>query len=308
MTTHTASATSCERSRRAHRSSRRNVFLRIGGAIVLFAAFVFFSVDAFGIGSSEDSAVNETGRSWYGSDANSSENLNLQFRVDSVSRFIRNERVAKYSSSSVFCDDMAFDFVGDNGEIVIYSFRFQKFTLIDPIRRIRTEIDESEVDRFIERIKTLLRNKDDGFSVFMTKPSFEVSEKENEYFFQSKWIDYRVTTSPMDDEQVADVYFRFLDAMGKLNVYLNPGVITPLARMEANRKCMQDSRFPEKVVSEIYPKGKNIFTKTYQVENESSLSRRISDRDRNRVNRAAHFFEQFPFVSFKTYVEKTGGK
>ena len=302
MTSHYASANHIKRSRRAFCVSRRSVLLRIGGAFLFLAAPNFRVADSFGAGRSDDAAINETGRPWYERGAKSSDALDLQFRVDSVSRFIRNERVAKYSSSSVFCDDMAFDFVGDNGEIVIYSFRSQKFTLIDPIRRIRTEIDESEIDRFIERIKDVLRNKDDGFSVFVTQPSFEISEKENEYFFQSKWIDYRVTTSPIDDETVADVYFRFIDAMGKLNVYLNPGVITPLARMEANRKCMQDSRFPEKVVSEIYPKGKTIFTKTYQVENESSLSRRISDRDRNRVNRAAHFFEQFPFVSFKSYV------
>ena len=153
-----------------------------------------------------------------------------------------------------------------------------------------------------------MREKEDGFANFMTNPSFTVSEKENEIFFQSRWIDYRATTTPFEDERVADAYFRFVDAMGKLNVYMNPGVVTPLARIEANRKFMQKSLFPEKIVSEIYPKGKTIFTKTFLVENEASLSRRLSERDRNRVNRAAHFFEQFPFVNFKTYFEKTNGE
>lgn len=236
------------------------------------------------------------------------EGSELQFRVDNVSRFIRNERVATYSSSTVFYDDMVFDFVGENGEIVVYSFRLQKFTLIDPIRRIRTEIDETEIDRFLARIKVILRDKEDGFSTFMTEPSFDISQKEDEFFFQSKWIDYRATTAPFEGEAQADAYFRFVDAMGKLNVYMNPGVVTPLARMEANRKFMQDSRFPKKVVAEIYPKGKTIFTKTFQVENESSLSRRLSERDRSRINRAIHFFVQFPFVSFKTYFEKTSGR
>ena len=113
------------------------------------------------------------------------------------------------------------------------------------------------------------------------------------------------TTSSFESEEQADAYFRFADAMGKLNVYMNPGVVTPLARMVANRKFMQESLFPKKVVSEIYPKGKTIFTKTFQVENEASLSRRLSERDRSRINRAIHFFAQFPYVSFKTYFEKT---
>ena len=229
----------------------------------------------------------------------------LQFRVDNVSRFIRNERVATYLSSTVFYDDMVFDFVGENGEIVVYSFQLQKFTLIDPIRRMRTEIDESEIDRFLDRIKVILKDKNDGFSTFMTDPAFEISRKDDELFFQSKWIDYRATTSSFESEEQADAYFRFADAMGKLNVYMNPGVVTPLARMVANRKFMQESLFPKKVVSEIYPKGKTIFTKTFQVENEASLSRRLSERDRSRINRAIHFFAQFPYVSFKTYFEKT---
>ena len=170
----------------------------------------------------------------------------IKFRVDNTARFIRHERETKYSSSTVFYGDLAFDFIGDNGEIVVYSFRAQKFILIDPIRRIRSVIDESELDRFIERIKDILRDKNDGFTAFMTEPTFTISQKENEYFFQSKWIDYRIQTVPFDDEQIADIYFRFVEAMGKFNVYMNPGVVTPLARLETNRKFMEESRVPEK--------------------------------------------------------------
>ena len=243
--------------------------------------------------------------SWLNSESLSNAS-DVEFRVDNTVRFIRNERETKYSSSTVFYGDLAFDFVGDNGEIVVYSFRAQKFVLIDPIRRMRSVIDESELDRFIERIKAILRDKKDGFTVFMTAPSFTISQKEDEYFFQSRWIDYRATTKPFDDEKIADVYFRFVEAIGKLNVYMNPGVLTPLARVEANRKFMDESRFPEKIVTEIYPRGKTIFAKTLQVENTSTIARRLSERDRNRVNRAVHLFEQFQFVSFKTYFEKSG--
>ena len=234
----------------------------------------------------------------------------VEFRVDNTVRFIRNERESKYSSSTVFHGDFAFDFVGDNGEIVVYSFRAQKFVLIDPIRRMRSMIDESELNRFADRIKAILREKEkkDGFTTFMTDPSFTVSRKDDEFFFQSKWIDYRAKTIPLKDEQIADVYFRFVEAMGKLNVYMNPGALTPLARIEANRTFMEESRFPEKITTEIYPKGKTIFTKTYQIENESTLARRLSERDRNRVARAMQFFEQFQYVSFRTYFEKSSSR
>ena len=290
-------------SRAGRRAASRAQFLRVA-----FCAFCAFCAFARLSSCFADDASDLSDQPRWASTERRADGSTLEFRVDSVSRFIRNERATKYSTSTVFCDDAAFDFAGDNGEIVVYTFRTQKYVLIDPLRRVRTEIDESEVDRFLSRIKTILRERDDAFSAFMTQPSFEVAQKEHEYFFQSKWIDYRVETVAFDDEQIADLYFRFLDAMGKLNVYMNPGVVTPLARIEMNRRFMNDSRFPEKVFAEIYPKGKTIFTKTFQVENESTFARRISVRDRDRINRAAHFYAQFPFVSFKTYFDKTSGK
>ncbi len=232
-----------------------------------------------------------------------------QFRIDNTVNFIRNERETRYESSTVFYGDLVFDFIGDNGEIVVYSFRSQKFVLIDPIRRMRTVIDEQELERFASRIKEIVKEeKRDSFSLFLIEPSFEISRKENEYFFQSRWIDYRATTQPLDNEKIADAYFRFVEAMAKLNIYMNPGVLTPLARIEANKTFMETALFPGKIVMEIYPKGKNIFAKTLVVENTAALARRISERDRNRINRAVHFYEQFPFVSFSEYFEKNNGK
>jgi len=228
----------------------------------------------------------------------------LQFRVDNVARYTKNEREFEFRSSTVFCGDLAFDFVGENGEIVVYSFKTQQYVLVDPVRRIRAELDAAEIERFLERVKPILREKD-GFVAFMVEPSFEVSAKENEFFFQSKWIDYHIGTSVFEDEQVADAYFKFVDALGKLNVYMNPGAVTPLARVETNAFLEKKARFPEEVVADIYPKGKTIFTRSVQIRNESSIARRLSQRDRNRVHRALHFIAQFPLVPFQTYFEKT---
>lgn len=294
---------------------------RIVAAILVAAFFLSFahvsSRDAVAKDAAQEDAEkgdqndseSRDGEGWFNAES-VADAADVEFRVDNTVRFIRNERESKYSSSTVFHGDLAFDFVGDNGEIVVYSFRAQKFVLIDPIRRMRSMIDESELNRFTERITAILREKEekDGFATFMTDPSFAVSRKDDEFFFQSKWIDYRAKTVPFENERIADVYFRFVEAMGKLNVYMNPGALTPLARIEANRTFMEESRFPEKITTEIYPKGKTIFTKTYQIENESTLARRLSERDRNRVARAVQFFEQFQYVSFRTYFEKSSSR
>lgn len=229
----------------------------------------------------------------------------LRFRVDAVVKFSRNEDEERsFKTSSVFCDDFAFDFIGDNGEIIVYSFTEKKFALIDPIRRLRTEVDVDEIDRFLSFVKPRLEKRDDGFCAFMTDPSFETSQKEDELLFQSKWIDYRATTRAFDDPRLVAAYFDFANALCKLNVFMNPGSVTPLARLVVNRRFEEEARFPEKIVVDVYPKGKMFFNRSFQTSSEYKLARRLSEKDRNRVMRAIHFAAQFQEVNFRTYYRK----
>lgn len=236
----------------------------------------------------------------------STSEASLRFRVDSVVKFSRNEDEERsFKTSSVFFDDFAFDFIGDNGEIIIYSFSEKKFALIDPIRRLRTEVDAEEIDRFLENVKPLLEKRNDAFCAFMLDPVFEVSRKEDELLFQSKWIDYRATTRAFDDPKVAVAYFDFANALCKLNVFMNPGSITPLARLAVNRRFQEEARFPENLIVDVYPKGKMFFNRSFHASNEYKLARRLSEKDRNRVMRAIHFSAQFPEVNFRTYYKKS---
>ena len=220
-------------------------------------------------------------------------------------KFSRNEDEERsFKTSSVFFDDFAFDFIGDNGEIIVYSFSEKKFALIDPIRRLRTEVAAEEIDRFLENVKPLLEKRNDAFCAFMLAPTFEVSRKEDELLFQSKWIDYRATTRAFDDPKIAAAYFDFANALCKLNVFMNPGSVTPLARLAVNRRFQEEARFPEKLVVDVYPKGKMFFNRSFQANNEYKLARRLSEKDRNRVMRAIHFAAQFQEVSFRTYYKK----
>lgn len=233
----------------------------------------------------------------------------LRFRVDAVVKFSRNEDEERsFRTSSVFFDDFAFDFIGDNGEIIVYSFSEKKFALIDPIRRLRTKVDAEEIERFLENVKPLLEKRNDAFCAFMLEPTFEVSRKEDELLFQSKWIDYRATTRAFDDPKIADAYFDFANALCKLNVFMNPGSVTPLARLELNRRFQEEARFPEKLVVDVYPKGKMFFNRSFQASNEYKLARRLSEKDRNRVMRAIHFAAQFQEVNFRTYYQKSNDR
>ncbi|MCF0234202.1 MAG: hypothetical protein HUK22_04390 [Thermoguttaceae bacterium] len=195
------------------------------------------------------------------------------------------------------------DFIGDNGEIVVYSFSSRKFSLIDPIRRLQTEVDVEEIDRFIEQIGDRLSAKKNGFYDFMFKPKFEISRKENEFLFQSHWIDYRVETTDVGAEYLA-AYYQFCQDLCKLNVFMNPGSVTPLARGAVNSVLAENSRFAEKISIDVYPKGKMFFNRSIQIQNEHKVALRLSERDRNRIARAMHFAAQFPEIGVDAYYSK----
>lgn len=292
-------------------ASLGNIIARPAALFLLACSFALIALNGFG----EDAAIGDklgknekVSTNWVVANSIAGDEFQNQFRVDNVVRLSQNEREQDFKSSTVFYDDLVFDFVGDNGEIVVYSFTEKKFALLDPLRRLRTELELDEIERFLERIRPILREKNDKFVNFMLKPDFEVSQKENEFFFQSKFIDYHIATRVIDDPKVAEAYFLFTNALGKLNVYMNPGAVTPFARLEANKQLQDDARFPEKIVTDVYPKGKTIFTKTVHITNEATLVWRLSERDKNRVNRTLHFFAQFPTVNFQTYFEKTADR
>ena len=45
------------------------------------------------------------------------------FRVDSVVKLTENEVVTEIKTSTVFGEDAVFDFIGDNGEIIVYQWQ-----------------------------------------------------------------------------------------------------------------------------------------------------------------------------------------
>ena len=138
----------------------------------------------------------------------------------------------------------------------------------------------------------------------MLDPSFEVSRNEEAggWMFQSKWIDYNISAVPFDEAELVESYFKFSDQSSKLNIYLNPGSMTPFARIAINQTLQQQNIFPEKISINVYPKGKlRLGGRNIKIESEHKLVRRLSEKDHGRIIRALHFTEQFPKTTFGEY-------
>ena len=231
------------------------------------------------------------------------------FRIDSTLRIEKGEEITEIKTSTIFSEAMVFDFIGDNGEVIIYDRGKRLFTLLDPIHRIQTELSGDDIDRFLLNIRERIREKKDKFCLFMIEPVFELSKNDEagDLLFQSKWVDYRIKTRSFDEASLADDYFSFSNASCGLNVYQNPGTLTPLARMKVNEILQKEERFPALIRLTVYPKGKWLFARIIEIESEHKIVRRLSEDDRGKIIRALHFAKQFPKMTFGKYYKTVTG-
>ena len=228
-----------------------------------------------------------------------------QFRIDNVLTIRKEgeEDGVRIVTTTLFGKGMVIDFIGDNDEVIIYNRKTKTFILLDPIHRVQTELSLNEIDQFIDNLRTVISGQKDPFSQFLSKPAFEVtrSDESGELSFVSKWYEYLVTTRSFDDPELSEVYFEFIDVYTKLNLYLNPGNYTPLARMAVNELLARERRFPAKIRLTLYPKGKTLFAKPDIITSDHKIIRRLSEEDLGRIVRASHFSEQFPKRTFGNY-------
>ncbi len=228
-----------------------------------------------------------------------------QFRIDNVLTIRKEgeEDGVRVVTTTLFSKGMVIDFIGDNDEVIVYNRKTKTFVLLDPIHRVQTELALSEIDQFLDTLRSVVSQKKDAQAQFLLNPNFEITRNDEtgDLSFSSKWYEYLVSTRSFDDPELSGVYFEFVDVYTKLNLYLNPGNYTPLARMAVNDLLAREKRFPAKIRLTLYPKGKTLFAKPDIVTSDHKIIRRLSEEDLGRIVRAVHFTEQFPKQTFGNY-------
>ncbi|MBO7726268.1 MAG: hypothetical protein J6S40_07330 [Thermoguttaceae bacterium] len=265
----------------------RNLFLFLSALPIFFALAAALPADDSAVAEQDEVAV-----------------LN-QFRIDNVMTIRKegDEDGVRVVTTTLFGKGMVIDFIGDNDEVIIYNRKTKTFVLLDPIHRVQTELALSEIDQFLDNLRAIVSEKKDAHSQFLLHPDFEISrsDESGELSFSSKWYEYLVSTRSFDDPELSEAYFEFIDVYTKLNLYLNPGNYTPMARMVVNGVLAREKRFPAKIRLTLYPKGKGLFAKPDIITSDHKIIRRLSEEDLGRIVRASHFSEQFPKQTFGNY-------
>jgi len=224
------------------------------------------------------------------------------FRVENKV-FVGGDSEPKIQSSTIFYEGVVYDFLEKPREITVFDKARKRFVLLDPARRLRTDVSTDEVEALNHNLKVWAVSQRDATVRFLGNPKFEesVDAKTGALVFDSPWVTYRVAAEPAASEEIARQYREFSDWYIQLNARLHPGYKQTFARLIVNEALEKRKAVPREVHLTI--KSKLPFQKT-TARSEHQLIRRLLQSDRDRVAQTDEFMAIFQPVAFEQYQKK----
>lgn len=227
-----------------------------------------------------------------------------EFRVDNQV-FIDDHREPRTRSTTIFSGGLVYDFLERPAEITIFDPAQKRFVLLDPARRVKTELTADEVWAVCLDLKKWAGTQTDPLLRFMAEPEFEeqFDEQTGELVFASPWLTYRVRCVPADDESMARQYRQFSDWFVRLNSRLSPGSKLPFARLRINEVLERRRELPREVKLTIQTR-RGLSVQRHVARSQHVLASSLNQADRDRIAQATQFLAIFQPVDFDQYDRK----
>ena len=221
--------------------------------------------------------------------------------------FVDNQRKPRVESTTVFLDDKVYDFLRMPAEVTIFDPTRQRFVLLDPSRRVQTQVSTGQVAKFAERLQQWARTQPDPFLQFLADPTFDENfdAERGELSISSPWTTYRIGVEPARSETASHRYREFSDWYSRLNTMINPGSRPPLARLMVNAALDARQLLPREVTLILRPKSGPLAKKTI-VRSEHRVRAGLTETDRQRITEAERFLADFMLLGFEQYEAKIG--
>jgi len=171
-------------------------------------------------------------------------------------------------SLTLFDDGVAWDFLelpaaGDRDsavmelvEIVLHDPARERVVVIDPVRRLKTEIPLIRLERMSVSLAKWARSSDDRLVRWAGGPDFAGSFEEDtdSLALSGPRVRYSVRLAAAQSPEAAGTYRQFADTAILLKALLHPGGIPPFPRLALNRRLEAAAAIPAEVTLEIDPK------------------------------------------------------
>lgn len=224
------------------------------------------------------------------------------FHVDSKV-FKVGEQKPIIETTTVFVKGTVYDFLSDpnesrDPEVTILDTQRQRFIVIDPQRKLKTEVKLEDVTEFTKNLRLGAAGAKDPILNFLANPQFVEKVDGDQLEFSSSWMIYRLKTMPSKSEEISKQYAEFSHWHGQLNVMVNPGSLPPFGRMLVNKKLEELGVLPTEIYMTLSPKGPE---RKLIIRAEHRFQWTLLESDRKKVDDAQRQFSLATSVTLEDY-------
>lgn len=224
-----------------------------------------------------------------------------EFRVES--KVYNTEQGPPVSESlTLFHEGRAYDLLSSPPEITIFDIANNRIVMLDPVRKVRTEIETDGLTTFVEQLRIRASRQADPTLKFAAEPKFaETVDEDGRLSFVSPNITYRVRGTRATTPAAAQAYREFADWSARLTTRVRQGAQPPFPRLAVNAALERRGILPDEVERSVSdpnrPKAKPIALRsTHKFETQ------LYPADQKRIDEADKYATDFEFVQLDQYL------
>lgn len=186
------------------------------------------------------------------------------------------------------------------GEIVLHDPARGRVVVIDPTRRMRTEIPATRLARVLASLRTWAEGSDDPlvrWSASATCPPADRSA-DDELVVEGPGVRYAVAAQVAPTPGAAEQFRSFADVALGLRALTHPGGVPPFARIAINRQLAAAGLLPETVTLELDGPG---LGQSRSLRSRHRFAPRLDSTDLRRIESASTLLAVADAVDAETY-------
>lgn len=227
------------------------------------------------------------------------------FHIDNRMYYTPHDKREKpVETTTLFASGRVYDFMQAPDETIVFDPSQDLIVLLDPNRRMMTQITTGEVSTEITKLREAAQNhKSEAVrEAAAAKFSETVDPQTGILKLANRWMRYEVETMPPKQPQVARQYAEFADWIAQLNSLLNPPS-PPFPRLALNRVLRQRQELPVKITLTITSEEKTTLgrPKEITIRSEHTILMELAKRDHERIEEAGRQMHTFEKVAFDEY-------
>ena len=231
-----------------------------------------------------------------------SQTLAEDFRIE-TQVFLADEAEPISENVTFFKSGVVYDFLSEPNQIAIFrmteSTQSGTLILLDPKRKLRTDLTTEEILLYSRGLQDWATTHEDPLLKFSANPDFKETfdERDGTLTLTHERMRYRLLTQACN-ESTSTQYKEFSDWYVRAAARMHQGALPPFPRLMVNAALARHQVIPREVHLEVPPSGGH---PALNVRSQHEVLQRLSQSDRQEIEKAQKFLAEFKKVDFKEF-------